>query len=66
MGWFDEQIEYRKKRERELLSNSFENMARSVTGRKATSALMDETDVNDAVSALLKYLGIQEKEVPHF
>ena len=64
MGWFDEQIEYRKKRERELLSNSFENMARSVTGRKATSALMDETDVNDAVSALLKYLGIQEKEVP--
>ena len=64
MGWFDEQIEYRKKRERELLSDSFENLARSVTGRKTTSVLMDETDVSDAVSALLKHLGIKEKEVP--
>ena len=64
MGWFDEQIEYRKKRERELLSDSFENLARSVTGRKTTSVLMDETDVSDAVSALLKYLSIKEKEVP--
>ena len=64
MGWFDEQIEYRKKRERELLSDSFENLARSVTGRKTTSAFTDDADVSDAVSALLKYLAIKEKEVP--
>ena len=61
MGWFDEQIEYRKKRERELLSDSFENIARSVTGRKTISMFRDEADVSDAVSALLKHLGIKEK-----
>ena len=37
MGWFDEQIEFRKKHERELLSDSIENIARSVTGRKISS-----------------------------
>ena len=64
MGWFDEQIEFRKKHERELLSDSFENIARSVTGRKTRSALGAEEDVSDAVSGLLKYLGVKEKEVP--
>ena len=64
MGWFDEQIEYRKKHERELLSDSFENIARAVTGRKTSSSLKDEEDVNDAVSGLLRHLGIKEKEVP--
>ena len=64
MGWFDEQIEYRKKHERELLSDSFERIARSITGRKVTSSLRDQEDVSDAVSGLLKYLDIPEKEVP--
>ena len=64
MGWFDDQIEYRKKRERELLSDSFENIARSVTGRKISSSFREEADVSDAVSALMKYLNLPEKEVP--
>ena len=64
MGWFDEQIEYRKKRERELLSDSFESIARSVTGRKIVSSLREEADVSDAVSSLLKHFSIPEKEVP--
>ena len=64
MGWFDEQIEYRKKHERELLNDSFENIARAVTGRKTMSLLREEADVSDAVSALLKHFGIKEKEVP--
>ena len=64
MGWFDEQIEYRKKHERELLSDSFENLARSVTGRKTISSFDADADVSDAVSALLKYMGIKEKEIP--
>ena len=49
MGWFDDQIEFRKKHERELLSDSFENIARSVTGRKIHTFLSEEEDVNDAV-----------------
>ena len=65
MGWFDEQIEYRKKRERELLDDSFESIAKAITGRRiGISPLKEEEDVSDAVSALLKYMGVREKEVP--
>ena len=64
MGWFNDQIEYRKKHERELLADSFENIARSVTGRRVSSMLNAEGDVSDAVSALLRYFGVKEKDVP--
>ena len=64
MGWFDDQIEFRKKHERELLSDSFENIARSVTGRKIHTFLSEEEDVNDAVSNLLKHMGVKERAVP--
>ncbi|MBR3158590.1 MAG: ATP-binding cassette domain-containing protein [Atopobiaceae bacterium] len=64
MGWFDDQIEYRKKYERELLSDSFEEIARSVTGRRISGTVRNDADVTDAVSQLLKHLGIKEREVP--
>ena len=64
MGWFDEQIEFRKKHERELLNDSFEGIARSITGHKIRSSLQDQEDVSDAVSGLLKHFGIKEREVP--
>ncbi len=64
MGWFDEQIEYRKKRERELLSDSFENIAHSITGGRVGSVFDENADVSDAISQLLKYFRIQEKDVP--
>ena len=64
MGWFDEQIEYRKKHERELLSDSFEGIARSITGRKLRSSLQDQEDVSDAISGLLKYFGLKDREIP--
>ena len=63
MGWFDEQIEYRKKHERELLSDTFENIARSVTGRKVISAFQDDADVSDAVSSLLGGQSQQQAQV---
>ncbi len=64
MGWFDDQIEFRKKHERELLSDSFEGIARSITGRKIRSTLQDQEDVSDAISGLLKHFGLKEREVP--
>ena len=64
MGWFDEQIEFRKKHERELLSDSIENIARSVTGRKISGELKNQADISDAVSGLLKHMGVKEREVP--
>ena len=64
MGWFDDQIEYRKKYERELRSDSCEEIARSVTGRRISGTVRNDADVTDAVSQLLKHLGIKEREVP--
>ena len=64
MGWFDEQIEFRKKHEQELLRNSIEGIAKSVTGRKIRSDLHDQEDVSDAISGLLKYFGLKEREIP--
>ena len=64
MSWFDEQIEYRKKRERELLSDSFENIAHSITGGRIGSVFDENADVSDAIAQLLKYFRIQEKDVP--
>ncbi len=64
MGWFDEQIEYRKKRERKLLQDSFENIARSVTGGRVGSVFDENADVSDAIAQLLKYFKIREKDVP--
>ncbi len=64
MGWFDEQIEYRKQRERKLLQDSFENIARSVTGGRVGSVFDENADVSDAIAQLLKYFRIREKEVP--
>ena len=65
MGWFDEQIEFRKRHEIELLSDSFQNMAKSVTGHRMGDGFVREgADVKDAISQLLKYFDIKEREIP--
>ena len=64
MSWFDDQIEYRKKRERQLLTDSFENIARAITGGRISSAFDENANVNDAISQLLKYYHIPEKDIP--
>lgn len=53
MGWFDQQIEDRKKAERELLTDSFENIARSITGRRVTTVIGEGADVSDAIHLFL-------------
>ena len=64
MSWFDDQIEYRKKRERQLLTDSFENIARAITGGNISNAFDENANVSDAISQLLKYYHIPEKEIP--
>ena len=64
MGWFDQQIEYRKKRERELLADSYDNISKSITGRKVSNIITEGADVNDAIAQLLNYFNIKTKEVP--
>jgi len=66
VGWFDNQIEYRKQNEEELLAESFQKMAQAITGHKieAISWTPEGADVRDAISQLLKYYNIKEKETP--
>ena len=64
MGWFDEQIEDRKKQERRMLTDSYERLQLTVTGRKSGDSFLEGEDVNDAIEALLKYFGIRERTIP--
>ena len=64
MGWFDEQIEDRKKEERRLLSDSFEKLQLTVTGRRSSGRFAEGADVNDALLSLLKYFGIRNRDIP--
>ena len=64
MGWFDEQIEYRKKQERRMLSDSFEKLEVSITGRRSSGSFAEGADVNDALEVLSKYFGIKNREIP--
>ena len=64
MGWFDEQIEYRKKQERRLLSDSFEKLELTVTGHKSSGSFVEGADVQGAIEALMKYFGIRSLEIP--
>lgn len=65
MGWFDEQIEYRKRKEIDILSDSFQNIAKAVTGYKVGDGWAPEgADVKDAVSQLMKHFNVRMKETP--
>ncbi|MBR2259381.1 MAG: ATP-binding cassette domain-containing protein [Blautia sp.] len=64
MGWFDEQIEDRKKHERRMLSDSFEKLSYTVTGRKSGGVIQEGSDISEALEILLKYFGIREREIP--
>ena len=64
MGWFDEQIEYRKQQERKMLSDSYERLQLTVTGRKSGKDFAEGADVNDALDTLVKYFGIRDRKIP--
>ncbi len=64
MGWFDEQIEYRKKHEREMLADNFERLEYAVTGRRSSGVFQEGADVSDALESIRKYFGIKDKEIP--
>ena len=44
MGWFDEQIEDRKKQERRMLTDSYEKLQLTVTGRKSGESFLEGED----------------------
>jgi len=64
MSWFDEQIKLRKQQDNEVFSNSFEAIARSVTGEKDNN---NKLELNaDAIKTILKAYGFKSTtEVPN-
>ena len=64
MGWFDEQIEDRKKNEREQLADSFDQLEFAVTGRRSSGIFREGADISGALEAIRKYFGIKDKEIP--
>ena len=65
MGWFDDQIESRKIHEKELLTEAFQNISKAVVQHRIGDGYFGEgKDVRDAVSQLLRYFNVKEREVP--
>ncbi len=65
MSDFQEEIRKRKKHEDELLSEAFQSISQAVAHHKIGDGIYEEgRDVKDALSQLLRYFDIKEKEVP--
>jgi len=65
MSWFEEQIEFRKQQDDEALAEAFQNIASSVMGHRVGNfSLRSGEDAKGAISELLKYFRVKEKELP--
>ena len=47
-----------------MLSDSFEKLELTVTGRKSGNGFAEGADVKDALETLQKYFGIRGREIP--
>ena len=47
-----------------MLSDSFEKLHLTVTGRKSGDTFAEGADVNDALETLLKHFGIRDRKIP--
>lgn len=65
MGWFDEQIQERKKNDALVFEESFVEIAQSVLGKKMASILRDDAiQARNAIDKVLKYYDIRPGEFP--
>ena len=65
MAEFDEHIKNRKKHEDELLTEAFQDISKAVNHRKIGDSFYENgRDMKDAVSQLLRYFDVREREVP--
>ncbi len=65
MSWFDEQIQYRKLRDEEVLSEAYTEIASAVLGRKLHQAWQDERyAAENAIEEICKYYRIKKREIP--
>ena len=65
MGWFDEQIQQRKKHDDAIFSDSFLEIADSILGERMSAALSEEGAVSrGAIEDVLRYYHIRPQELP--
>ena len=65
MGWFEEQIEQRKKASDDAFEEAFYKVADSVTGKNVYKAMQDDAKTTrDAFEAVLKYYRVKMKDLP--
>ena len=66
MGWFEEQINYRRKKDDECFSDAMDSIAGAVMGKKLSNALEDKTLTKNALEDVLKYYHFTPKleEIP--
>lgn len=61
MGWFDEQIKYRKEKDNENLADAIDRIAGAVMGRRLTEALDSKEIAQSAIDEILKYYHFKSK-----
>ena len=65
MGWFEEQIEQRKKASDDAFEEAFYKVADAVTGKNVYKAMQDDAKTTrNAFEAVLKYYRVKMKDLP--
>lgn len=65
MGWFDEQIKQRKKKDDDVFADSFVNIAGAVMGSRVSAALNDERQIaKNAFDEILRFFRVKTREIP--
>lgn len=61
MGWFDQQLKYRKQKDDETFSDAFESIAGAVMGQRLTAAYDSVEVAQSAIDEILKYFRIKNR-----
>lgn len=64
MGWFDEQIKYRKDRDNKAFGDALEDVAAIIEGRKQTAYSNESEEIMSALHRILDYYGCKAQELP--
>lgn len=65
MGWFDEQIKERKRKDNDVFQESFIHITDAVVGSRMAAALNDQRTVTkDAIDEILKFYHVKSRDIP--
>lgn len=65
MSWFDEQIQYRKLKDEEVLSEAYTEIAGAILGRKLSQAWQNEQyAAESALEEICRFYHVRKREIP--